>query len=119
MIVKKSGKIILGAVLTKEEKAALKIEVQKEAAEVLRKSQREFDAIVLWELHKQLDLGPVRLKRFYDGFAPIIDELLTRYEMGDEDIEWLCTKKLFDIGVDIEAWENETMEGREYNVVVR
>ena len=26
------------------------------------------------------------------------------YEMDDEDAEWLCTRKLLDMGIDVEKW---------------
>lgn len=62
------------------------------------------DAIILWELHTQLGLGPKRLKKFFDGFSDALNALVNRYEMDISDDVWLCTHKLKEIGVDVEDW---------------
>lgn len=36
-----------------------------------------------------------------------IDALVKRYEMGDEDKAWLCSRKLKDYGIDISTWNKE------------
>ena len=38
-------------------------------------------------------------------------ELVSRYEMEDQDDIWLCTQMLKRIGVDIEAWHKESDYG--------
>ena len=69
-----------------------------------RKNELELDAIILWELHTQLGLGPKRLKKFFDGFSDSLNALVNRYEMDISDDVWLCTHKLKEIGVDVEDW---------------
>ena len=108
MQVKKAGGKIFGANLTAAERKAMQIEIQKEIAEYDRKNLIEMDAIILWELHKQLGFGYKRLKQFYDGFMPSMEALCKRYEMEDCDQVWLATYKLKEeCGVDLEQWEKE------------
>ena len=115
MIVKKTGKIILGAELTSEEKKAMDVVLHKEFARINKKNAIEIDAIFLWELHQQLGFGPKRLKDFFMGFHPAYQSLIHKYEYDtEEDGIWLCTKKLKDIGVDIEAWNAEMDEVNVY-----
>lgn len=107
MIVKKSCGNIFGADLTAAERKAMEIEIRKQVAEFDRNNLREIDAIILWELHIQLGLGPERMKRFYKGFHKSIRELLERYELDDNDQVWLCTQMLKDYGIDLEEWMKE------------
>ena len=111
MVVKQVGKIILGADLNEKEKKALDIEIGKEFAKYNRNNTNEVDAIVLWVLHDQLGFGHDRLKKFHAAVRPSLDGLCERYEMTNKDDElWLCTRKLLDIGVDIEEWNKEVMD---------
>jgi len=107
MLFKKNGGNIFGVILTAKEQKALDKEIQRQSKEYTHKLQREFDAIFLWEQHKQLGHGKKRLYRFYKGFKVAIDALVARYELDDTDQIWLCTKQLKDIGVDLEKWEGE------------
>ena len=111
MVVKQVGKLILGADLNEKEKKALDIELGKEFAKYNRNNANEVDAIILWVLHDQFGFGHDRLKKFHAAFQPSLEELCSRYEMTDKDDElWLCTRKLLDIGVDIEDWNKEVMD---------
>ena len=111
MVVKQVGKLILGADLNEKEKKALDIELGKEFAKYNRNNANEVDAIILWVLHDQFGFGHDRLKKFHAAFQPSLEELCKRYEMTDKDDElWLCTRKLLDIGVDIENWNKEVMD---------
>ena len=111
MVVKQIGKIILGADLNEKEKKALDIEIGKEFAKYNRNNANEVDAIILWVLHDQFGFGHDRLKKFHAAFQPSLEELCKRYEMTHKDDElWLCTRKLLDIGVDIEDWNKEVMD---------
>lgn len=111
MVVKQVGKLILGADLNEKEKKALDIEIGKEFAKYNRNNANEVDATILWVLHDQFGFGHDRLKKFHAAFQPSLEELCKRYEMTDKDDElWLCTRKLLDIGVDIEDWNKEVMD---------
>jgi len=107
MQIKKAGGKIFGANFTFAEKKAIDMEIQRQLAEYDRRNALEIDAMILWQLHKQLGFGVKRLKRFYDNFALAMDALIKRYEIEDSDKLWICTYKLKEIGVDIEKWNNE------------
>ena len=93
MQVKKAGGKVYGAVLTAAEKKAMDLEIQRELAEYDRKHIAEIDAT------------------YYDAFHDRIKELVSRYEMEDQDDIWLCTQMLKRIGVDVEAWHKESEHG--------
>lgn len=108
MIVKKTGRLILGAKLSKDEEKAMKIEIQKQLADYIRKNTNELDAIVLWYLHKEFGFGKKRLRKFYDHFNLALDSLCKRYELTDKADElWLFQEKLKDYGVDLDEWNKE------------
>lgn len=111
MQVKKSGGKIFGAVLTKTEEKAMKMEIARQVAKFDRENMLAIDAVVLWELHEEFGFGVDRLRRFYQGFNRRFHELIDHYEMGSEDGPYICTLKLKDIGVDLEAWDKENEEG--------
>lgn len=91
MQIKKAGGKIFGASLTAAEQKAMNMEIQRQLVEYDRKNELELDAIILWELHTQLGLGPKRLKKFFDGFSDALNALVNRYEMDISDDVWLCT----------------------------
>ena len=108
MIIKKSGKNIFGADLTRAEEKALNIEIQKQIANYDRDNADEIDAIILWVLHEEFGFGKKRLRRFYDAFKPALDSLCERYQITDRKDElWVCKYKLLDHGVDIQKWNGE------------
>ena len=97
-----------GANLTAAEKKAMDLEIQRQFAEYLSKSENEISAIILWELHEQFGFGPKRLKYFYIHFGKSVKELIARYELENSDDIWLCTRKLKEIGVDLDEWKKYT-----------
>ena len=97
-----------GANLTAAEKKAMDLEIQRQFAEYLSKSENEISAIILWELHEQFRFGPKRLKDFYIHFGKSVKELIARYELENSDDIWLCTRKLKEIGVDLDEWKKYT-----------
>lgn len=103
MIVKKSGGKIFGAYLTVAERKAMEIELKKQMAEYDRKHRNELEAMVLWQLHAQLGFGEKRLKKFYYNFNPVVEELIKRYQLDEDDGIWICTLRLKEeLGIDIE-----------------
>ena len=107
MYIKRSGKTIYGAEFTAAEQKAIDLELDRQFAERTRKHVNEIDAMILWELHKQLGLGPKRLIEFHNNFAPVMDALLDRYSGEATDEAWLCTHQLKEYGVDIEELNKE------------
>ena len=90
-----------------KERKAMETEIKKQLREFDKKHTLELDALILWQLHEQLGFGPKRLKRFYNRFNELLDEMGERYDFDDSDKIWLCTFKLKEIGIDIEKWDQE------------
>lgn len=107
MRIKKSGKYIIGADLTAAEKKAMNIEIARQLAEFTRKYEVEIESIFLREMRHKYGHGAVRLRRDFDDFANDLDDLIKRYELGDEDKLWLAQQQLKAEGFDIEQWHRE------------
>lgn len=107
MRIKKTGNKIYGGSMSVAEKKAMDMEIMRQLAEYDRKNSIEIDALVLWVLHEQFGFGEKRLRQFYEAFTPAINDLIKRYELGDADSVWLCTRKLKEFGIDVEEWHNE------------
>lgn len=71
-----------------------------------RKYLNNVDAMILYFLHKHLGFGKRRLRRAWEQFTVIHDDLVNYYEMPDDDA-WLADRKLKEIGVDVAAWNAE------------
>lgn len=121
MLILKNKGNVYGAKLTKDEKKAMDIEINKAWAEKLSRNEVEINAIVLWVLHCQLGFGPKRLRRFFDQFNPTVKDLISRYELNEtnDDDSWICTRKLNEYGIDISQWVKEAEEGGSTNAAVK
>lgn len=107
MKIKRSGKYIYGAELTAAEKKAMNIEIARQLAEHTRKYQVEIESIFIREMRQKYGHGAVRLRRDFDDFANDLDDLIERYELGDEDRLWLVQQQLKAEGFDVEQWHKE------------
>lgn len=116
MFVKKTGKTVYGAILTNEEQKALDMEARRQLAEYTRKHQLEIEAVTIRQLRRLAGWGETRLKRFYTEFDSELEKLINRYEMGDDDAQWLCTRELKEEGFDVEAWHREVHPNEKYKV---
>lgn len=96
MLVKKAGGKVYGATFTAAEKRAMDMEIKRQLAEYTRKYEADLNATILYVLHEQLGFGEQRLKKFFDRFSVEIDAA------------WLCTRKLLDMGIDVEKWCDES-----------
>lgn len=92
--------------MNKRQKQAMEDAINKQIAEADAKYCNEVDAVVLWTLHRELGFGPARLRRFWEALYQNHNEMVKRYEMPGE-YPWICTHKLKEIGVDVEAWNKE------------
>lgn len=92
--------------MTSAEKKAMNDEINRQILEADKKYTNDVDAMILWTLHEHLGFGKKRLRRFYEAFVEIHQDLVDYYQMPD-DGAWLCNRKLKDIGVDVEQWEKE------------
>lgn len=78
-------------------------EIDRQIAQNIDKLSKNILSIVLWELHEVEGFGKKRLLRFHENFVPALKELQEFYDMKtDSETEWLCKKKLKEIGVDVE-----------------
>ena len=116
MQVLKSGKHIMGVKLTAAEQKALDMTTRRQLAEYTRKHELEIEATVIWQIRHLRDWDEGELKAFYQDFDIALTKLIEHYEMGSEDAQWLCTKKLKDEGIDIEAWHREKYPNMRYEV---
>lgn len=95
--------------LNSAQKKAIKEEIVKRIIEEDKQHAVALDAVVLYTLHIHCGFGKQRLRKFYEAFKTEHDNLIKHYEMPD-DYSWLCQQKLKEIGVDVEAWNEEIIE---------
>lgn len=106
-VFKRANGHIFGVQFSAKEQKAIDVEILRQCAEYDKKNADEVDAVILWLLHEKFGFGKKRLRAFYDSFSTELDALVKRYEMGDEDKAWLCSRKLRDYGIDISEWNKE------------
>mgnify|MGYP007068968065 CR=1 FL=1 len=92
MRVKQYKGTIYGADLTAKERRAMNIEINRQIVEADRKYLNNVDAMILYFLHKHLGFGKRRLRRAWEQFTVIHDDLVNYYEMPDDDA-WLADRK--------------------------
>ncbi len=83
---------------------AMKDEIRRQVIQADAEYNRGFCAMVLYACHKVYGFGPTRLRRLYDQYNLLHDELMRRYELGIEDQPWLAEHELKRIGVDLDEW---------------
>ena len=103
---KYNGKIY-GVELSRKEQQAMDAEINRQLVEADRKYTNNLDAMILYFLYKHLGFKKKRLRRAWEQFSLIHDELIKYYEMPPEDNAWLADVKLKEIGVDVAAWNAE------------
>lgn len=88
--------------LTNKQRKVLAEEVKTMFFGRLEEYDLEFDAMVLYSLHKAFGFGRDRLARFYNTYFREADELKKRYE--EETPGFPAAAELKKIGVDVERW---------------
>lgn len=83
---------------------AMQGEIRRQIRLADEKYNRGFCAMVLWACHEVFGVGPIRLKRLFDQYNLLHEELMRRYELGTEDQPWLAENQLREIGVDLDEW---------------
>lgn len=106
-IFKKNRGHIFAVKFSAREQKAIDAEILRQCAEFDRKNELEMDSVILWVLHERFGFGKKRLRRFFESYAAELDALEKRYEMGNEDMAWLCRHKLERYGIDIAEWNKE------------
>ena len=89
--------------LTNREMRALRDEIDRQTAENVQKLSQNLQALILWQLRKQLGFGKKRLLRFQKEFVPAIRELQDYYMASSADeTEYICRYKLKnELGIDV------------------
>lgn len=100
---------VYGADLSSKERKALEKEIVRQLAEIDRRHANDLDAMVLYTLHVRFGFGKKRLREFYEAMHEEHQRMIKHYEMPD-DFTWLCCHKLKEIGVDVEAWNEEMIQ---------
>ena len=99
--------------LSPSQRKAMNKEINRQVLERDKTYWLDIDAMTLWALHEVFGFGPSRLKRFFDAFDNIHEDLRKHYELSTDDQTWLVRQKLKDMGVDVAAWEKESKEKHE------
>ena len=95
---------------TLEYRNARKQVLREVNAELAKATDRFFYdevTIILWCLHETFGFGKDRLKRFYDNYSRVNNQLKEHYSMQDNDLHYLTEQLLAGIGVSIEEFEAE------------
>ena len=103
------ARIPYGKRMSKSETKAMNDEINRQVVENDRKFAMENDAMVLWVIHLVHKHGKKRLRRYFDACFEEHERLREFYQFSNEEMGWLYTRKLKDIGVDIEAWYAEKL----------
>ena len=82
-------------------------EVNAELAKATDRFYYDEVTVILWVLHETFGFGRDRLKRFYDNYSRVNNQLKEHYAMQDNDLHYLTEKLLAGIGVTIEEFERE------------
>ena len=113
---KRSCGFIYDVKLNAKEKRALDDMVRRQLSEYTRKHIIEFEATVIRNLRRASDWDENQLRAFYDKFDDDLQALVKHYEMGEDDLQWLCTRELKQEGIDIEQWHRERYPNEKYEV---
>lgn len=91
------------------EKRAMLEEINRQILERDEEYWLNFDACILWTLHKHLGFGEKRLKRIFMAFNDDHKQLREYYEIGDDagGNGFVARRMLKQDGIDLEAWEKE------------
>jgi hypothetical protein len=100
---------VFGAELTKAEKQAMDIEINRQLVERDKQYASDIDAMILYTLMSRYGWRKKRLREFWEAFNVEHKALREYYQMDDPgDNEWLAHRKLREIGVDVNQWYEET-----------
>lgn len=115
MYIKKQHGQVFGAVLTKQEEKALRIEATRMANEIIQESldakydefEDQIDGAVLFTLYTNFDFTVEQLREFWNAFKTTRLKMLDRYEIDSDEYGEVVLMKLKDIGVDVHTWNQE------------
>ena len=95
--------------MSKKEIKARDEEIDRQIVERDRKFAMENDAMVLWCVHVVHKHRKKRLRRLFDTCFEEHEKLRKNFQFSNEEMGWLYSRLLKDIGVDIEDWYAEKL----------
>ena len=102
---------IYGADLTTAERRAMDMEINRQLVKRDEQYAEDIDAMVLYALMIHAGWKKQKLRKFWDDFVVIHNQLREHYQMCEPgDSAWLAHRKLKEIGVDIHKWYKEEKE---------
>lgn len=87
-------------------------EIEKRLAVHTENHNLEIIAMTLLTLHEEFGFGEGRLKRFFDRYDEVVENLVQRYQLDEDDAPWIATHKLKEMGIDVAAWHAEAVAAR-------
>lgn len=85
-----------------DQQRSFKREVNRQLSEQTKAHESDVDAILMWFLHEEYGWGPKRLNDFIERFNARLKELVSWYDLDDDDQLWLIKYKLKEMGVEFE-----------------
>lgn len=86
---------------TATQRKALRAECVKEFEKLLELYNKQVSLQILHILRFEYGFGQYRLEQFAEHLKKLQIDLDERYEMGNDNIPWLCEKQLNDSGIDL------------------
>lgn len=87
--------------MTSKQRKAMKQEIRSQIAENGTEYEADYEAMMLWVLHKHYGFGKKRLLEFREKFIEEAKLLKAHYEL--DDVTYPAKVRLKELGVDIEA----------------
>ena len=102
-------KVTIPAKLSKEQKLAIRLEVDKTYKERLLQHADKIDAMILWILYDKYNWTRDQLETFYHEYIKYYEELVKYYDLPDGH-EFIAQYNLKEYaGIDIDAWNKEEL----------
>ena len=95
--------------LTAKQRKAMTQEIRSQIAENNKMYEVDYEAMILWVLHKYCGFGKKRLLDFREKFIKEAKLLKAHYEIYD-DISYPAKVWLKEMGIDVEALSKEETE---------
>lgn len=102
------SRVIFDSTLTKKQQQARDEAIKKQILELDRQYTIDCYAAILWTLHVHEGWGKKKLRQIHDAMREEHKRMDQHYQMPNEYI-WLCKHFLKEMGVDVEAWNEEPL----------
>lgn len=100
--------------ISKEYSELINAEIRRRIMQMAEHSAICFDACILQVMNQKHGWGKRRLRKLYEDFDEVIDELMAYFETapisthdGRYEVEFYAIESLKRVGVDLERWRNE------------